>query len=205
MSAPIRSHYQDSTPVHDEPLVCVFDDFISTREIRRLKAAAEDRLEPARVMEDSGSINRNGRTGSMCWIRKDHDDVISALAGRVSEVVGIALAHAEPFQLVHYGPAQSYAPHYDGWDAATEAGRRCMVRGGQRLVTCLLYLNDAPGSGTLFPRLRKTVEARRGRLLVFHNCAAGSTALHPDSLHGGLPVRAGEKWVCNLWFRERPL
>lgn len=205
MSTLVRSHYPGSTPVHNEPLVCVFDDFISTREIRRLKAAAEDRLEPARVMENSGSINRNGRTGSVCWIRKDHDDVISALADRVSDLVGIALTQAEPFQLVHYGPAQSYAPHYDGWDAETEAGRRCLVRGGQRLVTCLLYLNDAAGSGTLFPRIGKTVEARRGRLLVFHNCVAGGTVLHPHSLHGGLPVRAGEKWVCNLWFRERPL
>ena len=28
-------------------------------------------------------------------------------------------------------------------------------------------------------------------------------SLHPDSLHAGKPVLAGEKWAANLWFRER--
>jgi hypothetical protein len=24
------------------------------------------------------------------------------------------------------------------------------------------------------------------------------------ALHGGLPVKSGEKWVCNLWVRQYP-
>ena len=27
---------------------------------------------------------------------------------------------------------------------------------------------------------------------------------HPKSLHGGSPVWGGEKWACNLWFRQLP-
>src|SRR5690606_31092572 len=82
-------------------------------------------------------------------------------------------------------------------------GQRCMARGGQRLITCLLYLNDVErGGATGFPSLDLTIKARKGRLLLFHNCYPGTNQRHPDSLHGGLPVEKGEKWACNFWFRE---
>jgi prolyl 4-hydroxylase len=25
-----------------------------------------------------------------------------------------------------------------------------------------------------------------------------------DALHGGQPVKSGEKWVCNLWVHKYP-
>jgi hypothetical protein len=28
--------------------------------------------------------------------------------------------------------------------------------------------------------------------------------INPRSLHGGMPVIKGEKWMVNLWFRENP-
>lgn len=71
------------------------------------------------------------------------------------------------------------------------------------MVTCLLYLNDvAEGGGTAFPNLDMEIRPKKGRMLLFHNCHQGSTVIHPDSLHGGLPVLKGEKWACNFWFRE---
>jgi prolyl 4-hydroxylase len=204
MNLPNKGHYLGSVPVHDEPLICVFDHFVSDIEISRLMRAGRKGLVPAQTITDDGSINAHGRTGSVCWVTHDHDLTIAALAARISALISLPLSRAEPFQLVHYAQSQGYAPHYDGWFHDTEAARRCMERGGQRLVTCLLYLNDVPsGGGTAFPKLKMAVDARKGRMLLFHNCQRGTTALHPDSLHGGLPVPQGEKWVCNLWFRER--
>lgn len=200
-----HTHYDHSIHVHDEPVVCVFENFLSEDEINHLIAAGRHGLKPAETIVDSGRIENTGRSGNVCWIPQRHDQVIAALAQRISNLVGLPVVNSEPFQLVHYRESQSYAPHFDGWDPATEAGKRCMARGGQRLVTCLLYLNDVIGSGaTVFPRLKMGVDARRGRMLLFHNCASGTATLHPDSVHGGLPVREGEKWICNLWFRERP-
>lgn len=37
------------------------------------------------------------------------------------------------------------------------------------------------------------VQPKGGRLLLFHNCYEGSCSVHPDSLHSGKPVIAGEK------------
>lgn len=204
MTPPLRARYEHSIHLHDDPVVCVFENFLSEDEISHLIEAGRNGLKPAQTIVDSGKVENTGRTGNVCWIPQRHDPVIAALAERISSLVGLPLANSEPFQLVHYRETQSYAPHFDGWDPTTEAGKRCMVRGGQRLVTCLLYLNDVQGSGaTVFPRLKMGMDARKGRMLLFHNCANGTATLHPDALHGGTPVRNGEKWICNLWFRER--
>jgi prolyl 4-hydroxylase len=114
------------------------------------------------------------------------------------------LVNAESYQVVHYGPGQEYRAHFDGWDAGTDRGKRCMERGGQRLVTTLLYLNHVEAGGaTGFPKLELNVNPLPGSLLLFHNCHPGTNLRHELSLHGGLPVNAGEKWAANLWFRER--
>lgn len=184
------------------PFVCLFDDYISAQEIEHILAAGAT-LAPALVTGPNDGVVSATRTGRNCWIQHRHDEVIAGVCERISKLAGLPLENAESLQLIHYDHAQEYAPHFDGWDADSEDGQRCMSRGGQRLVTGLLYLNDVPtGGGTSFPNLQLEVQARKGRLLLFHNCVPGGTVRHPNSLHGGMPVLAGEKWACNLWFRE---
>ena len=77
-------------------------------------------------------------------------------------------------------------------------------RGGQRLWTALVYLNDGfEGGETHFPRLDYSVKPRLGRLLVFQNTYRGSDIKHDLAEHAALPVISGEKYAFNLWFRER--
>lgn len=200
----LRSFYEIATPLNGEPLVCLFENFLEEREIEALLAAAANQLQEALVSAASSGVRSDNRSGSNCWVKHDHDEVIRGLAGRVAEIVGLPLEQAESLQVIHYGAGQEYAPHYDAWDPATERGRRCMAHGGQRLVTCLLYLNEpSAGGNTLFPNLDLEIRPLRGRMLLFHNCHPESTVRHPDSLHGGLPVLEGEKWACNFWFREQ--
>jgi prolyl 4-hydroxylase len=205
MDIKLREFYETGNKVNDEPVVVVFEDFLEAREIEQLLAAAQSKLKQALVSAARSGVESPGRTGSNCWIPHGYNAVIEELSLRVSDVVGIPLEHAESLQVVHYNESQQYAPHYDAWDAATERGQRCMAKGGQRLVTCLMYLNDPEqGGGTSFPNLDMEIRARKARMLLFHNCHNGSNVRHPDSLHGGMPVIQGEKWACNFWFRELP-
>jgi prolyl 4-hydroxylase len=67
------------------------------------------------------------------------------------------------------------------------------------------YLNDVPAGGaTHFNVWQQTVTPATGRVVRFSNCLANG-APNPDSVHAGLPVQAGDKWLATLWFRERPL
>ncbi|MEQ8953863.1 MAG: 2OG-Fe(II) oxygenase [Gammaproteobacteria bacterium] len=201
----LRKFYETGNKVNDDPLVVVFEDFLSDLEIEQLLNAARPKLQQALVSSTDSGVESPGRSGSNCWIAHGYNAVVEELSLRVSEVVGIPLIHAESLQVVYYGTGEQYAPHFDAWDAATERGQRCMAKGGQRMVTCLFYLSEPEvGGGTSFPELDMEVRAKRGRMVLFHNCHEGSTVRHPASLHGGMPVERGEKWACNLWFREKP-
>jgi len=205
MDIKLREFYETGNQVNDDPKLVVFEDFLQPLEVEQLLAAAESKLKQALVSSAASGVESPGRTGRNCWIPHGYNAVIEDLSIRVSDIVGIPLEYAESLQVVHYQQTQQYAPHFDAWDASTERGQRCMARGGQRLLTCLLYLNEPEdGGGTSFPNLDLEVRARKGRMLIFHNCHEGSNIRHPDSLHGGMPVLAGEKWACNFWFREKP-
>ncbi len=206
MAVQLRKFYELGNPVNQDPLVCVFEDFLSEEEVEHILAAAKSELKRAKVSSAKSGIESPGRSGSNCWVRHDFDPVIEGLCTRVAEVVGIGLEYAESLQVVHYATDQQYAPHFDAWDATTERGQRCLANGGQRLVTCLFYLNDVEeGGGTCFPKLDMEIRAQKSRMILFHNCQSGSLVRHPNSLHGGMPVLQGEKWACNLWFREKIL
>lgn len=203
MNLKLRDFYEIGQKVNNEPLVYVFENFLSDAEVDQLLAAARPKLKKALVSDKKSGVESEGRSGSNCWIPFKQHPVIEELSLRVAEVVGLPLDQAESLQVIHYDKSQEYAPHYDAWDASTERGQRCMLKGGQRLVTCLMYLNDVPGGGgTSFPNLDMEVRAKKGRMVLFHNCYQGRNLRHPDSLHGGMPVVEGEKWACNFWFRE---
>lgn len=202
--ATLPQQYPRGQRLHVAPSVWLFENFASAEELSALMEAAWEKLRPAEVSGDGGGYLSPGRSGSNCWIEHDHSALTLQLAQRISKLVKIPLQQAESFQIVHYGPGQEYKPHFDAWDEDSDRGRRCMERGGQRLITALLYLNHVEAGGaTGFPKLGIDVRPLPGNLLLFHNCYAGTNRKHENSLHGGMPVTAGEKWAANLWFRER--
>ena len=100
--------------------------------------------------------------------------------------------------VLRYTSEQEYKPHYDALEG------KYLENGGQRLMTCLIYLNNAVGGGTAFPKLNLVVGSIGGRLLMFGNVDKEMKP-HDLSLHQGLPPHEGEKWVFTLWFREKQI
>ena len=71
------------------------------------------------------------------------------------------------------------------------------------MVIWLLFLTDVEdGGGTSFPILGMEIGAKKGWMVQFHNSHEGSTARHRDSLHGGMPVLKGEKWLVIFGFES---
>ncbi len=201
----IPLEYDSGLKVNDTPPIYIFEDFLSQEDAEMIIKAAESKMKRATVSSDKAGVESTGRTGQNCWLPHNQTPQLLDLAQRISELVDIELVQAESFQVIHYDETQQYAAHFDGWDGNTDRGMRCMQKGGQRLITCLIYLNDVEaGGGTGFPKLDVEVKAKQGRMVIFHNCYEGTNKRHPDSLHGGLPVVKGEKWAVNLWFREKP-
>lgn len=168
MTLPLPKEYPTAVVVNQEPYVALFDDYLSSLEIDTLKVMARAQFKQALVSGAAGGVASAGRSGRNCWITHHANRVVSGLSVRVSKLVGIPLSHAESLQMIHYEPIQEYAAHFAAWDPETERGQRCTKKGGQRLVTCLLYLNDVDtGGATGFPALGFDVAARRGRMVMF--------------------------------------
>lgn len=199
-----ETNYDSAKQISSNPVIYVFENFLSPIECDHIIACARNNMSRAEVTMDKTNAKSVERTNNVNWIPHQQTSMIQSITHRTSELMGIPLAHAEDLQVIHYAETQEYRPHFDAWDPGTEVGKRCMAQGGQRLLTCLIYLNDVEeGGGTVFPTLDLEVRAQKGRLVMFHNCHPGTNSIHPDSLHGGMPVVKGEKWACNLWFRER--
>ena len=204
----LRDSYDLGAEAACDPLVQVIDDFVTETERSHIIRLTADKLDTALVSAVGAAKTSDGRTGSVAWVKHDHTPIVRGLVKRVSNLVGIPVRHAESLQVVHYGETQEYKPHFDAYDMTTEKGQQRTAKGGQRLVTALMYLNEVEdGGGTIFPKLDLEVEARPGRMVIFHNVGDNDLedlTRHRHSLHGGSPVWGGQKWACNLWFRQFP-
>ncbi|KZV15472.1 prolyl 4-hydroxylase alpha subunit [Dorcoceras hygrometricum] len=125
---------------------------------------------------------------------------VARLEQRIAELFDIPVSHGEGLQILHYLPGQEYQPHYDWFDPGQPGYAAITARGGQRIASVVMYLNTPEaGGGTAFPEVGLTVTALRGSAVYF--AYEGGDA---SSLHAGLPVQRGEKWIATKWLRERP-
>jgi len=95
MTTNLRKFYETGNQVHDDSVVCVFEDFLAEEEIQALLAAAKPKLKQALVSAGQTGVESAGRPGSNCWIPHGLNPVIKELSLRVVEVVGIGLEYAE--------------------------------------------------------------------------------------------------------------
>lgn len=143
------------------------------------------------------------RTSETAWIKKD-DPVARKVFQKASELTGKPMDCCEDLQVVRYKPGAFYKAHHDSCCDNTQACVDFEHRGGQRVGTLLVYLNDEFTDGeTHFPAygdLKMT--APPGSAIFFHPMASDEAKCHPKALHAGLPISSGVKYVCNAWVRE---
>ena len=203
----------------ESPLVYVVDDFLTAGECEHIVGLAEPQMARAVVTGAKGNTVTSDRTSRVAWLpdptaetaaEDEVDEVLVEVEERVCALLGCRPECTEPFQVIHYRGGEEYSDHVDGYDSTSEHGLANCARGGNRLVTTLMYLNDVDeGSGggeTNFSELEISVQPRQGRILVFVNCTPDSPAkVDPRTLHAGRPVLEGEKWAANKWLRMFPL
>ena len=190
-----------------DPILYVVNNFLSNDECEAFIEAANGKLKPSTVISPDKHIQHESRTSENCWIEHDANEIVHEVSKRFSILVQMPIRNAEQYQLVYYKRGTEYKPHFDSFDFETEDGKKNWEPGGQRMITVIAYLNDVEEGGeTGFPELGINVPPKKGDALVFHNTlqedAAAYPRINPRSLHGGMPVINGEKWMVNLWFRE---
>ena len=192
--------------VIESPRVVLFGNLLSGEECDLLVSLSRDKLERSSVVNAStGAYDIHPhRTSSGTYFRRGENELLQRLERRIAELVECPVEQGEPIQVLHYEPGGEYKPHYDYFDPAHPGNQEVLAQGGQRIATLIMYLNDVTcGGSTVFPEVGLNVLPHKGHAVYFAYCDDAG-ALDVRTLHGGSPVKSGEKWIATKWFRQQP-
>ncbi|QRP63567.1 2OG-Fe(II) oxygenase [Rhodanobacter sp. FDAARGOS 1247] len=185
----------------ENPTLRVLENLLAAEECDELIALAQPRLKRALTVASDGSNQVDQRrTSEGMFFTLNELPLVGRIEQRLATLLGMPVSHGEGLQILHYLPGQEYEPHFDWFDPRQPGYDTITAVGGQRVASVVMYLNTpAQGGGTAFPELGLTVTARRGAAVYFAYEGGDQ-----QSLHAGLPVQRGEKWIATKWLRERP-
>ncbi|RUS47381.1 2OG-Fe(II) oxygenase [Cohnella sp. AR92] len=177
----------------EEPLILILENVLSDSECDALVELAKDRMQRARIGKTHAVSEI--RTNSSMFFEEGENELIQAIEARVSELMNVPIAHAEPLQVLHYQAGEQYQPHYDYFTAGDVANNR--------ISTLVIYLSDVEEGGeTAFPSLRLAVAPKKGNAVYFEYFY-NDPHLNELTLHAGSPVVTGDKWVATQWMRRQ--
>lgn len=155
---------------------------------------------PSEISDDIGIAKF--RTSETCDL-DGRETVVSEVERRIAELLGLDLAASEPLQGQRYGPHQEFMPHTDTFEPGGYDFLVHTAQTGQRTWTAMLYLNEPEdGGATRFKAIGKTIRPETGKLIAWNNLLPDGRP-NPATLHQGMKVRSGTKYVLTKWFRER--
>ena len=156
---------------------------------------------PSEISDDIGIENyRTSETCDLDW----RNPLIAQVDGKIADLLGLPLAASEPLQGQRYAPGQEFKPHTDTFEPGGYDFYVHTAETGQRTWTAMIYLNEPEeGGATRFKTIGKIIQPETGKLLAWNNLLPNAQP-NPATLHQGMKVRRGVKYVLTKWFRERP-
>jgi prolyl 4-hydroxylase len=143
------------------------------------------------------------RTSETCDL-DGADPTVADVERAIAALTGLDPLFGEPIQGQRYAVGQEFKGHTDYFEPqGIDYERYCGVA-GNRTWTVMIYLNEPEAGGaTRFKTIDKIVQPEVGKLLAWNNRRPDGS-LNPATIHQGMKVRAGVKYVITKWFRERP-
>ena len=175
-------------------------DFFTPEECGRLMAMIDAVAQPSRAYDASyDSGYRTSYSGDV----DPHDPFVRKLQRRLDDLLGIDPSYGETIQGQRYLPGQQFQAHCDWFPGDTAYWEEEKRTGGQRSITAMAYLNAVEeGGATAFPHLGVSIEPTPGALLIWNNADPEGNP-NPWTIHAGMPVVRGVKYIITKWYRSR--
>tara|TARA_B110000459_G_scaffold203053_1_gene258048 strand:- start:4330 stop:5544 length:1215 start_codon:yes stop_codon:yes gene_type:complete len=175
--------------------------FLSNEECDKLIKRIDEsntRSSVAGAGKDKSQVD-SSRTSSTSDLGKEELSVI--IQKRISEELGTDIIRGEDLQGQKYEPGQYFRPHNDFFEGDSYTNH--CLHSGNRTHTFMIYLNDDfEGGGTNFPNLNTTIKPEKGKAVWWYDMKDGE--LQRDTLHEGMDVVSGQKYIVTSWWREKP-
>ena len=176
--------------------------FLAGDTCRDLSALIDANRRPSTLADDQGEAQF--RTSETCDLDAAHP-LVATVQARLSELTGIPLSHGEPLQGQRYSPGQQFKPHTDTFNPGGADYFAHCAESGQRSWTAMIYLNvPDEGGATRFRTIGKTIQPETGKLLLWNNLLPNGSP-NGATLHQGMKVRRGTKYILTQWYREHPV
>ena len=185
-------------PTRDLELFVVRD-FLHPAACAALIERIDERRRPSEIADDVGIADfRTSETCDLDW----HDPLVGEVDRKISALLGLPLGASEPLQGQRYAPGQEFKPHTDTFEPGGYDFYQHTAETGQRTWTAMIYLNKPEeGGATRFKTIGKTIQPETGKLLAWNNLLPDGRP-NPATLHQGMKVRRGTKYILTKWFRQ---
>ena len=189
----------------EKPDIVLLENFLTNEECAQLIETARPWLKPAKIegIKPSGAKISEIRTSLECHLRREETETVARIEKRIATLIkkptnfgeGLCITNTHVddqslWQTDYFSPEkQDYAKH--------------LQRGGQRICSLIMYLNDIDEGGeTYFPEIGFKCLPRKGSALYFsyHN---KQEQLDRLTLYTGMRLNSGEKWTATKRIRER--
>jgi predicted 2-oxoglutarate/Fe(II)-dependent dioxygenase YbiX len=176
-------------PIYEKPRV--IKGVLSKQDCDHIRKIAEPNLQPSTVGGDY-ELDNSERKSETAWIKASEDPIVDKLIRKCISTTDRPFVNCEDLQVLRYKPGGFYKPHQDTF---------CEDK-NRRMYTFIIALNDEyEGGETVFPNIKKQYRLEKGDALFF-NTLNNYECMTAKAIHGGAPVKSGEKWVCNLWVHK---
>ena len=179
----------------------VVRDFLTAPQCSQLIAVIDANRVPSPVVSDRPVPVY--RTSETCYLYPV-EPIVTAVEAQLDRLTGIDPGYGEALQGQRYAVGQQFKAHHDFFATDQLYWREQVVMGGQRTWTAMAFLNEPEAGGTTsFPTLGIALKPRTGTLLVWNNMDEFGEP-NAATLHAGMPIEQGTKYILTKWYRERP-
>ncbi|MFM5954759.1 MAG: 2OG-Fe(II) oxygenase [Novosphingobium sp.] len=184
----------------DRAEIWAFPGFLNDAECAQLMEMVDRTAVPSEVLDHGvAEVWRTSSSGNV----DRHDPFITAVEGRIDALLGVPGEYGETMQGQRYEAGQEFKFHLDLFWTQAEYWKEEARRGGQRSFTAMAYLNEVDEGGTTdFTQIGISIPPQKGMLLIWNNSKPDGTP-NGDTMHAGMPVIRGTKYVLTKWYRTR--
>lgn len=186
-----------------KPEIIIMRQVLTETEMNKIKELASPRLRRATIQHPvTGNLEHASyRISKSGWLKDTDHELIRRVSLRIEDVTGLTMDTAEELQIVNYGIAGHYEPHYDF--ARKNEDKFTSLGTGNRIATFLAYMSNVEaGGGTVFTQVGTTLFPSQGDAAFWWNLKRSGDG-DDSTRHAGCPVLVGSKWVANKWIHER--
>lgn len=203
----------------------LLDNFLSQDECNYIINAAKTRLDKSYTwdVQTGSSIINDYRQSDQMFFNIRENPIVAGIEERIATITGFPVENGEGLQVVMYKPGGYYYGHWDAFNPEYQGNKSVIDRGGQRIMTVLMYLNNmysnfvkrlspeeeaalgekAPVGDTWFPQMQLSVKPdKAGKAIMWWNVKQDGVTVDQTTYHAGRPVPEGcTKVIMTKWIR----